>query len=104
VATLSGGNVHKLLLARELEGAPRLVIFNKPTHGLDALTRAATRRRIAARAGAGVACVLISPDLDEIFSLAHRIFVMREGRLLGPLPNEGAARPAVEALLAGAPA
>ncbi len=104
VATLSGGNVQKLLLARELDGTPRLAIFNKPTHGLDALTQAATRRRIAARAEAGVACLLISPDLDEIFCLAHRIFVMREGRLLGPVPSDGAARQAVEALLAGAPA
>ena len=61
VNTLSGGNVQKLLLARELEGAARLVIYNKPTHGLDAMTQAATRRRIAERAAAGVAGVVISP-------------------------------------------
>ena len=104
VATLSGGNVQKLLLARELEGNPRLVVTHKPTHGLDARTQDATRRRIAEQAARGVACLLISPDIDEILLLADRIAVMRDGRLLGPLPNGAGARHAVAALLAGGPA
>jgi simple sugar transport system ATP-binding protein len=101
VATLSGGNVQKVLLARELEGAPRLVIYNKPTHGLDALTQSTIRRRIAVQAEAGVACLVISPDLDELLLLCDRIFVMRDGRLLGPLANESGTRHAVAALMAG---
>jgi simple sugar transport system ATP-binding protein len=101
VGTLSGGNVQKLLLARELDGTPRVVIYNKPMHGLDAMTQAAIRRRIAAQAAAGVACLLISPDLDELLLLSDRIGVLREGRLLGPLPNGPGARHAVAALMAG---
>ena len=99
--TLSGGNLQKLLLARELEGAPRLVIYNKPMHGLDAMTQTAIRQRIAAQAASGVACLLMSPDLDEILSLSDRIGVMRAGRLLGPLPNGPGARQAVATLMAG---
>jgi len=101
VGNLSGGNVQKLVLARELEGAPRFVIYNKPTHGLDAATQAAIRRRVAAQAEGGVACLLISPDLDELLLLCDRIFVMRDGRLLGPLANDGDTRRAAAALMAG---
>jgi ABC-type uncharacterized transport system ATPase subunit len=77
------------------------VVYNKPTHGLDALTQTAIRRRIAAQAEAGVACLLISPDLDELLALCDRIFVMRDGRLLGPLANDRDARHAAAALMAG---
>jgi simple sugar transport system ATP-binding protein len=99
--TLSGGNVQRLLLARELDGAPRLVIYNKPTHGLDAVTQAATRQRILAQAEAGVAGLLISPDLDELLLLADRIFVMRDGRLYGPIAGGDGARHAAADLMAG---
>lgn len=88
--TLSGGNIQKMLLARELSFAPKVVVYNKPTHGLDLKTTLAIRRRIQELAtDDGVAAVLISTDLDELLALCHRIGVMFQGRLLGIVENAG---------------
>ena len=76
VGRLSGGNIQKVVLARELSGGARVVIYNKPTYGLDVRNTASARRRIAEAAAAGVATILISTDLDEILELADRIAVM----------------------------
>jgi general nucleoside transport system ATP-binding protein len=80
-ATLSGGNLQKVVLARELSAGARLVVFNKPTHGLDARSASASRERILALARAGSAAVLISHDLDELLGLCDRIAVMLDGRI-----------------------
>jgi simple sugar transport system ATP-binding protein len=88
--TLSGGNLQKLVLARELSFDPRLVIYNKPTYGLDAKTTVAIRelvRRMAEETQ--VAAVLISTDLEELGALCDRIGVMSQGRLVGIVENEG---------------
>ncbi|PWE33395.1 sugar ABC transporter ATP-binding protein [Maritimibacter sp. 55A14] len=79
VRLLSGGNMQKLILARVFGRAPRLILANQPTRGLDlGAAHAVARRLLEARArGAGV--VLISEDLDEILSLADRIVVMHDG-------------------------
>src|SRR5690606_16378024 len=66
VASMSGGNIQKLLLARELAGQPRLVIFNKPTYGLDRSNIAAAHRAILEQARSGLGTIVISTDLDEI--------------------------------------
>ncbi|MBX9911871.1 MAG: ABC transporter ATP-binding protein [Beijerinckiaceae bacterium] len=78
---LSGGNIQKLLLARALAGAPRLILANQPTRGLDvgATVEVHARLRRAALEGAGV--LLISEDFDELFALSHRIAVMHGGAL-----------------------
>jgi simple sugar transport system ATP-binding protein len=87
---LSGGNLQKLILARELSFDPKLVIYNKPTHGLDAKTTVAIRERIRQMADdGGVAAVLISADLEELVELCDRIGVMFQGKLLGVVDNEG---------------
>ena len=93
-ATLSGGNIQKLLLARELADAPRMVVVNKPTYGLDLKTvervhgilRGFVRGDDAYPAGA---VLLISSDLDELVALCGRIAVMSGGRLVGTVLNDG---------------
>ena len=93
--TLSGGNVQKVVLGRELSFAPRLVVFNKPTQGLDAKTTLSLRTRIRQMAvEQDVAAVLISTDLEELVELCDRIGVMYGGRLMGIVENRG---PGVEA-------
>jgi simple sugar transport system ATP-binding protein len=87
--TLSGGNIQKLLLARELSHNPKLVIFNKPTYGLDLKTVARVRETILDFANEGVAVLLISTDLDELIELSDRIAVVSQGRLIGETPNVG---------------
>lgn len=87
--TLSGGNLQKVVLGRELSFAPRLVVYQNPTQGLDARTTASIRRRIRAMADAeGVAAVLISNDLDEVLALSDRVGVMWRGRLAGVVDAE----------------
>ncbi len=99
---LSGGNIQRVLLARELasdaDGAARLIVFNKPTHGLDLRSTSATRQAIRARRGMGdAAIVLISNELDELLGTCDRIAVLERGRVRGVVDNmAGADRAAVE--------
>ncbi|QWK81140.1 ABC transporter ATP-binding protein [Ochrobactrum sp. BTU1] len=95
VGTLSGGNIQKVLLARELTGTAEAVIFAKPTYGLDVKNIRAVRRRIGDAADAGKAVLLISTDLDELLELADRIAVIDQGRLLGTVQNGLGARDAI---------
>jgi ABC-type uncharacterized transport system ATPase subunit len=99
VGKLSGGNIQKVLLARELTGAAEAVIFAKPTYGLDVNNIRATRRRITEAADAGKAVVLISTDLDELLELADRIAVMDRGRIGGIVENIDGARDAIGRLM-----
>ena len=77
--TLSGGNIQKVLLARELSSDPKVVVFNKPTYGLDIRTTLAVRTRIQELAAGGVASLVISTDLDELLGLCDRIAVLYAG-------------------------
>ena len=87
---MSGGNVQKMVLARELSFQPKVVVYNKPTQGLDAKTTVAIRRRIRRLASEdGVAAVLMSNDLEELLDLCDRIGVMSGGRLVGIVDNSG---------------
>ncbi|MDR6290765.1 simple sugar transport system ATP-binding protein [Inquilinus ginsengisoli] len=101
VGRLSGGNIQKVLLARELSGTARVVIYSKPTHGLDVQNIVATRRRIRDAADAGVATILISTDLEELLELADRIAVMSGGRIAGTVANDDRARRRVGELMIG---
>jgi simple sugar transport system ATP-binding protein len=101
IARLSGGNIQKAILARELSGSAKAVIFAKPTYGLDVQNILATRRRIKEGARAGIATILISTDLEELLELSDRIAVMSRGRLAGTLANDGDARRRVGALMTG---
>lgn len=80
---LSGGNLQRLILAREIESAPRLMVAVQPTRGLDVGAIATVHRLLLDQRQAGSATILISEDLDEILALADRVAVIYEGRLVG---------------------
>jgi simple sugar transport system ATP-binding protein len=101
VATLSGGNVQRLLLARELEDDPRAVIYDKPTAGLDVRGTHEAWARIRAAAARGAASLLISSDLDELLALCDRIGVMRRCALVGTVANGPDARAQLGRLISG---
>ncbi|MBV8030948.1 MAG: ATP-binding cassette domain-containing protein [Betaproteobacteria bacterium] len=83
VRTLSGGNVQRVVMARELGRAPRLVVAIYPTRGLDARSAQAVRDALRARASEGAAVLLMSEELEELFELADRVVVLRSGMLAG---------------------
>jgi simple sugar transport system ATP-binding protein len=87
--TLSGGNIQKILLARELTNGARLVVVNKPTYGLDLKTVHLVRELLIDFAAAGGSVLLLSTDLDELIELSHRIGVISRGRLVGGVVNDG---------------
>ena len=89
-STLSGGNQQKLILARELESGPRLLIASQPTRGLDVGAIEFVWRQILEQKAAGRAVLLISAELDEIFALSDRIVTIFDGRLTGEYPTDAA--------------
>jgi ribose transport system ATP-binding protein len=98
VATLSGGNQQKVLLAKWLATDPRVLILDEPTRGVDVGAKAVIHRAVAALADRGRAVILLSSDLPELVGLSDRLLVMRRGHLLGQLP--ASARNEESALLA----
>ncbi len=90
IATLSGGNVQRTVLARELSHQVSVLIVQNPCFGLDLNAVAEIRNRIMAARNAGAAVLLISEDLDEILELADRILVMFEGRIVYETPRSQA--------------
>ncbi len=101
IARLSGGNIQKVLIARELADGARAVIFNKPTYGLDLANTLATRQRIRDIAAKGLAVLLISTDLEELLSMCHRLAVISQGRLVGTVDNSENAGERVGRLMIG---
>lgn len=89
---LSGGNLQKLILARELSGDPRLVIAVHPTYGLDVGATKQIRELILGQRSRGAAVLLVSEDLDEVIALSDRIAVIFEGQLVG-IVNSAQAKP-----------
>ncbi|HVY25182.1 MAG TPA: ABC transporter ATP-binding protein [Polyangiaceae bacterium] len=81
IGGLSGGNVQRAVLARELEGDVAVLVCANPCFGLDFAAVAEIRTRIVAARNAGTAVLLVSADLDEVFALSDRIVVMSEGRI-----------------------
>jgi ABC-type uncharacterized transport system ATPase subunit len=88
--TLSGGNQQKLILARELEGDPRLLLAAQPTRGLDVGAIEFVWRQILEQKAEGRAVLLISAELDEIYALADRIVTLYEGRITGEYQPDAA--------------
>jgi simple sugar transport system ATP-binding protein len=87
-ATLSGGNQQKLILARELENDPRLLIAAQPTRGLDVGAIEFVWREILQQKAEGRAVLLISAELDEIYALSDRIVTLYEGKITGEYPPD----------------
>jgi simple sugar transport system ATP-binding protein len=100
-STLSGGNIQKLLLARELSFDPKVVVFHKPTYGLDLKTTHAVRDAIRELTAAGVAALVISTDLDELIEICDEIAVISRGRLVGLLENGPGAAERIGELMVG---
>jgi simple sugar transport system ATP-binding protein len=98
-ATLSGGNQQKLILARALEGRPRILVAENPTRGLDIRATAEVHDRLREAARAGVTVIVYSTDLEEVLELGERILVVRRGQVL-EAPG-GADRRAVGDLMLG---
>jgi ribose transport system ATP-binding protein len=87
VATLSGGNQQKVVLAKWLARRPRVLVFDEPTQGVDVGAKAEIHRLIRDLADAGTAVVMISSDMEEIVAESDRVAVMRGGRVTGILPR-----------------
>jgi len=90
IGNLSGGNVQRAVLARELTGEVRLLIVANPCFGLDFAAVAEIRTRIMSARNSGAAVLLVSADLDEVFALSDRILVMSEGAIVHEAPAASA--------------
>ncbi len=87
---LSGGNIQKLILAREFAGQPRVVIAAHPTHGLDVGATARTHELLMQQRGQGATVLLVSEDLEEVMRLSDRILVLCDGNITGIVPAAAA--------------
>ena len=87
ISSLSGGNQQKVILARELEGHPKLLVAVYPTRGLDIGATEFIHNQIVAQRDAGCAVLLISADFDEVLKLSDRIVVLFEGQIMGTYPG-----------------
>jgi simple sugar transport system ATP-binding protein len=99
--SLSGGNIQKIVLAREISRNPRAIIAAQPTRGLDIGAAEYVREQLIRQRSEGAAVLLISEDLDEIFALSDRIAVIYEGKIMDILDREEATRETVGLLMAG---
>ena len=99
--SLSGGNIQRLILARELDGEYDILVAHEPTAGLDIKAVRFVRNKLSEAAAAGIAIFLISSDLDEIMGIADRIMVLHAGRIMGIFENGSIGRAAIGALMAG---
>lgn len=98
---LSGGNQQKLLLAREIDLEPKLMVAVHPTQGLDVGATAGVHALLEDLRKKGRSVLLISEDLDEVLQLSDRILVMYGGRIVGDIPREEANRESIGMLMAG---
>jgi simple sugar transport system ATP-binding protein len=85
---LSGGNLQRLILAREIATQPRMLVAVQPTRGLDVGAIEGIQRLLLAQREAGAAILLISEELDELFALSDRVAVIYEGRIVGETETE----------------
>jgi inositol transport system ATP-binding protein len=90
VQRLSGGNQQKVLVGRWLLTAPRILILDEPTRGIDVGAKAEIHRLISNLAAGGAAVVMISSEMPEILGMSDRVMVMREGRVAGFLDRQEA--------------
>lgn len=99
--SLSGGNLQKVMLARELAGRPTVVIASQPTRGLDVGAMEYIHQRILQERERGAGILLISEDLDEVFALSDRIVVIYEGVIMGEVSGEDASREQIGLWMSG---
>lgn len=95
---LSGGNLQRMILAREISGKPEFMVAMQPTRGLDVGAIEGVQRLLLAQREAGAAVLLISEELEELISLSDRLYVIYEGRIMGELVMDPAHEPDVEVI------
>ncbi|MEZ4675033.1 MAG: ABC transporter ATP-binding protein [Caldilineaceae bacterium] len=101
IKSLSGGNIQKLIMARELARQPRVLVAAQPTRGVDIGATEYIHQRLLAQRAAGTATLLISEDLDEILALSDRILVLYEGRVMGIVQRDATNAEQLGLLMAG---
>ncbi|MDF2491859.1 MAG: sugar transporter ATP-binding protein, partial [Microbacterium sp.] len=84
---LSGGNQQKVLLARLLAVAPRILVLDEPTRGIDVGAKAELQRLVGELADNGLSVVYISAELDEVLRVSHTVVVLRDGRIAHTIPS-----------------
>ncbi|GJD45681.1 Autoinducer 2 import ATP-binding protein LsrA [Methylobacterium cerastii] len=102
--TLSGGNLQKFVVGREIQAEPGVLVVNQPTWGVDASAAARIRQALIDLAARGAALLVISQDLDELFEIASRVAVLHAGTLSAPVPVGETTREAVGLLMGGSEA
>jgi ABC-type uncharacterized transport system ATPase subunit len=100
-SALSGGNLQRLIVAREIAVSPRLLIAAHPTRGLDMRATQAIRSLLLELASRGTAILLVSTDIDELIALSHRLLVLYRGEIVGALPASQADPETLGLLMAG---
>ncbi len=101
IKNLSGGNIQKLIMARELSRQPKVLIAAQPTRGVDIGATEYIHQRLLQQRDEGTAILLISEDLDEIRTLSDRIAVMYEGRIIGIVERDQATVEQIGLMMAG---
>ncbi len=99
--TLSGGNIQKLIMARELSREPRVLLVAQPTRGIDVAAAQYIHDRLREQRGRGIGVLIISEDLDEVMALADRILVMYEGAIIGEAAPRASTRASIGLMMAG---
>lgn len=99
---LSGGNLQKFLMGRELLQDADAIVINQPTWGVDAAAAASIRQKILDCAATGAAVVVISQDLDELLEIADSFAVLNEGRMTKPRPTQGLTMDEIGMMMGGA--
>ena len=99
--SLSGGNIQKLILARELSSEPKVLIASQPTRGVDIGAAEYIHERITQQRMNGTASLVISEDLDEVMALSDRIAVMFEGKIMGIVDRDEATRESIGLMMTG---
>jgi ABC-type sugar transport system ATPase subunit len=87
IGTLSGGNQQKALFAKWLLGAPKVLLIDEPTRGVDVAAKGQIHQLITRLAAEGMAVVCVSSEIEELLGLSHRVLVLRHGRLVGDFPR-----------------
>ena len=99
---LSGGNLQKFVIGREILQAPRVLVVNQPTWGVDASAAADIRQALLTLAGKGAGVIVISQDLDELLEISDHFCALNEGRLSAPRPARGLSMEEIGLMLGGA--
>jgi ABC-type uncharacterized transport system ATPase subunit len=99
--SLSGGNLQKFIMGREIDAAPKLLIVSQPTWGVDVGAAAQIRGELLRLAEAGCAVLVVSEELEELFDLCDRLYVMAKGQLSPSLPRDQASTALVGQWMSG---